>query len=387
MRILHVSDEIRRELGCAASLRMLGFDVTYMHLGNKNEPLRERKVYTDGGRCNVNFIQINTLTLLQSMIRSQNFIPNEITRGKFDVVITTHSAPFYIACYIARTQGIPIIFRLGNVRANKLIDHIIYGKNYLEIINFYPSILHILMQIWKSRVLVAVDDATMSFLRKLPLFKKPHIIYPTYAALYSNNDYEKSYKIKELIEKKPYIFSIITMIRVGPSFRLQELNPFKILYFIARKCPEVNIVIAGGSSSEARRKFGLSQIPKNLIFVGWISSDNVLKVLYDHASLVVFPIFFRSISNRLIEALYYGKPILTNSYAKLLHNKLEHLHHVFISDNYTQYPNIVRRLLKNETLLEELALGAKKAYSSFFSSRRCGLAMKHVIESIVANSS
>jgi hypothetical protein len=60
---------------------------------------------------------------------------------------------------------------------------------------------------------------------------------------------------------------------------------------------------------------------------------------------------------------------------------------VFISDNYAEYPSIVRRLLKNETLLEELALGAKKAYSSFFSSRRCGLAMKHVIESIVANSS
>jgi hypothetical protein len=54
--------------------------------------------------------------------------------------------------------------------------------------------------------LVAVDDATMSFLRKLPLFKKARLIYPTYAALYSNNDYEKSYRIKELIEKKPCIF-------------------------------------------------------------------------------------------------------------------------------------------------------------------------------------
>jgi glycosyltransferase involved in cell wall biosynthesis len=232
-----------------------------------------------------------------------------------------------------------------------------------------------------------MDDATMSFLRKLPLFKKLHLIYPTYAALYSNNDYEKSYEIKKLIEKKPYIFSIITMTRVGPSFRLQELNLFKILYSIARKCPEVNIVIAGGTSSEVRRMFGLSQMPKNLIFVGWISSDNVLKVLYNHASLVIFPIFFRSISNRLLEALYYGRPILTNSVAKLLHIKLEHLHHVFISDNYVEYPSIVRRLLKNETLLEELTSGAKKAYNSFFSARRCGLAMKHVIESIVSNSS
>jgi hypothetical protein len=84
----------------------------------------------------------------------------------------------------------------------------------------------------------------------------------------------------------------------------------------------------------------------------------------------------------LLEALYYGRPILTNSNAKVLHNKLEHLHHVFISDNYVEYPCIIRRLLKNETFLEELASGAKKAYGSFFSARKCGLAMKRVIESV-----
>jgi glycosyltransferase involved in cell wall biosynthesis len=133
------------------------------------------------------------------------------------------------------------------------------------------------------------------------------------------------------------------MIRVGPSYRLQELNLFKILYFNARKCPEVNIVIAGCTSSETRRKFGLFQIPKNLIFVGRISSDNVLKVLYNHASLVVFPIFFRSISNRLIGALYYGKPILTNSFAKLIHNKLD----IFIT---YLYQTIIQNIL---ALLED----------------------------------
>jgi glycosyltransferase involved in cell wall biosynthesis len=384
MKILLLDAEFRHSLGCAASLRMFGFDVTFMFLGNKNEPLRERKVYIDSGSFDVKFVQIDTPNLLQSIIHPQIFIPYEIISEKFDVVITTQSVPFYIARYIARKQGIPIILRLGNARANKLFDHIIYGKNYLEIITFIPSIFHNLLQIWNSQALIALDDATMSFLRKLPLFKKPNIIYPTYAALYSDNDYEKSYKIEELIEKKPYIFSIVTMSRTGSNFRLQEKPLFKILYTIARKCPEVNVVIAGGTSSEARRKFGLFWIPKNLIFVGSISSDNVLKVLYDHASLIVIPIFFKSVSNRLLEALYYGKPILTNNTAKIIHNKLEHSHHVFISDNYHEYPDIVRKLLKNEALLEELALGAKRAYRSFFSARKCGLGMKHTIESVVS---
>jgi len=64
----------------------------------------------------------------------------------------------------------------------------------------------------------------------------------------------------------------------------------------------------------------------------------------------------------LLEALYYGRPILTNSTAKLLHNKLEHLRHVFIFDDYKDYPRIVRVLLKDDSLLEELSLGAKEAY-------------------------
>jgi len=229
-----------------------------------------------------------------------------------------------------------------------------------------------------------MDDSTKNFLNKLPLFKKTNVIYPTYAALYSEGDYEKNPEIEKLIEGKEYVFSIITMSRAGFTFRLQELLQFKVLYMIAKKCPEINVMAAGGTATEVRRKFALSQIPKNLIFVGWIPSDNILKVLYEHASLVIIPVFSRSLSNRLLEALYCGHPILTNRNAKVLHNKLEHSHHIFISDNYAEYPNIIRGLLKNEALLEKLASGAKEAYDSFFSARKCGLAMRRVIESVVS---
>jgi glycosyltransferase involved in cell wall biosynthesis len=384
MRILHISNEIRHELGCAASLRRLGFDVTYMHLGNKNEPLRERNVYTDQGSIKVNFAQMDSPTLLQSIIHPQNFIPSEIVEAKFDLAVATPSMPFYIARYVARKQGIPIILRIWGIRANKLIDHIVYGKNYSEVLNFCPSILHNLMQVFGSQVLVVMDDCTKNFLNKLPLLKKINVIYPTYAALYSEGDYEKNPEIEKLIEGKEYAFSIITMSRAGSTFRLQELLQFKVLYMVAKKCPEINVMAAGGTANEVRRKFALSQIPKNLIFLGWIPLDNILKVLYEHASLVIIPVFFKSLSNRLLEALYYGRPILTNRNAKVLHNKLEHSRHVFISDNYAEYPNIIRGLLKNEALLEKLASGAKEAYDSFFSARKCGLAMKRVIESVVS---
>jgi glycosyltransferase involved in cell wall biosynthesis len=382
MKILHVSNEIRHELGCAASLRSLSFDVTYMHLSNRYEPLQERNVYTDQGSVNIKFIEINSPTLLQSIIHPQNLIPSEIIEGKFDLVIASPSTPFHIARYVAKKQGIPIVLRIWGIRANKLINHIIYGKNYLEILNFAPSIMHNLVQAWSSQAIVVMDDATKSFLSKLPLLKKLSIIYPTYASLYEGDDHDLL-KIEELIKRQNYVFSFVTMRKTGSVFKLEQ-PLFEILYYVSRKCPEIDVIIAGGTIEQAKKKFGLSLIPKNLRFAGNHLSDNALKRLYEHASLVIIPIFFKSVSNRLLEALYYGKPVLTNSVAKLLHNKLEHLCHIFISDNYIEYPNIVRRLLKNEILLKELASGAKKAYSSFFSAKKCGTDMKRVIKSVVS---
>ncbi|MGB9826901.1 MAG: glycosyltransferase [Thermosphaera sp.] len=372
MRNLHIGDHIRHELGCAASLKERGFDVTYLHLGNKNFCLRERNVYIDGKVVKIKFAQVVSPSFVESMTKSKNFIPSNIIEEKFDVVITTPQIPFHLAYYIARRQNIPLILRIWGIRANKLIDFIIYGKSYSEVLNFWLSTMHNFAQVWSSQAVIAMDDSTKSFLNKL-LFKRAHVVYPTYAALYDENNYEwKEYEIKELIKENEYVFSIVMMQRSGSTFRLQESNLFKILYIIAKKCPEINVIIAGSTATKIIKRFGLSRIPKNLIFTGSISSDNILKILYEHASMVIIPVFFRSLSNRLLEALYYKRPILTNSYAKLLHNKLEHLRHIFISDNYSEYPNIVRELVKNEALLEELAIGAKEAYDSFFSARNAG---------------
>ncbi|MEM4004538.1 MAG: glycosyltransferase [Desulfurococcaceae archaeon] len=370
-------------MGCAASLRLFGHDVVYVHVSDKYRPFMAEKVYTDAGSKDVFISWIKASTLLNTVLFSEYLIPPEIEGQQFDIVLTTPSTPFYIAHHIARKLDIPLILRVWGIRANKLIDHVVYGKNYLEVLNFYPSILHNLVQIWSSQALVVLDDSTANFLRRLPVFKKLEVVYPTYAALYDNGRVNENPEIEKIIEEQDYIFSIVTVGRTESLFKLQEYPLFRILYMIAKKCPEVNVVIAGSTAIEAKRKLGFFKCPQNLIFVGWVSSDDILKTLYEYASLVVIPVFFRSVSNRLLEALFYGKPILTNTTASLIYNKLKHLHHMFISDNYLEYPSIVRRLLKDDALLQELASGAKEAYSSFFSARKCGLAMKHIIESLV----
>lgn len=71
---------------------------------------------------------------------------------------------------------------------------------------------------------------------------------------------------------------------------------------------------------------------------------------------------------------------------KLIHTKLEPPRHVLVSDNYKEYPVLVRKLLKDYYLLEELKKGAKEAYQKYFSARVNGIWMNKIIEGLLARS-
>ena len=389
MKILHIGDEIRHELGCAASLRMLGFDVTYVHLGSRCRNLSMGNVYLDEGKVELRIGELPKPVLSKVLFSSVENIVKILEREYFDVIITTPSVPFYIAHHIARKQKIPLILRVWGIRAAKLVDYIIFGRRYLEVFDFFASMFHNSMQAWNAQVLVAMDHVTREFLQKLLLFKNVYLIYPTYAALYDHrNDLTKEgeNKIFDLIEKLMleggYVFSIVTLSRGGASSRLDQLL-FKILLKTAIKNPDVNVVIVGSSVQDVMRYLNISVLPSNLYLVGKVFSDKILMMLYNNAKLIVIPVFFKSFSNRLLEAFFYGKPILTNSTAILLHKELKHLQHVYVSNKYDKYPDIIKNLLNNEDILNKLGKGAKDAFRSLFAARRCGIIMKKVIKNIV----
>jgi glycosyltransferase involved in cell wall biosynthesis len=379
MKIFYVGSEPRSDIGCAASLRMGGYDVFYLNLGLRFSPLALRNVQTDAGIVKVPIMETRNLFSAQTLIGGDRFVPNIAKETEFDLVITSPLAPFYIAYNIAQKQRIPLILRVWGIRGIKLFDHLIYGRNYKELAVFLPSIIHNLIQANYSKAVVAIDCYTESFLRKLrPIAKKLSLIYPTYACgIYAN---DKHNEILTCAQGKEYIFGIVTLPRAN-SFT--ETNLLKILIAIAKRNPEINVLIAGTTDVEAKKNIDSFSLPKNMVFLGRVYSDDILRKLYINAKLVVNPIFYKSVSNRLLEALFYGKPVLTNSVAKLIHRELEHMHHILISDEYARYGETVRTILRHESLLEELSLGAKEAYSSFFSARQCQLKMKRVIEKLV----
>ena len=384
MKLLFVGSEIRHELGCATSLALLGYDVIYLHVGSKYEPLSWRETCLDYACLKVKILEIPHPMLFQTLLYVKNLIPKAILGYSPDVVISTPSAPYYIVKYLASLNDVPLILRVWGVRANKLVEHIVYGKNYLEIIGFIPSVMHMLNQVYGSRIVITLDNSTLKFIKSLTLtrLKRMKLIYPTYAALYEETSphFTLETMLPEIAQTEGYILGIVTMSKSGPVFKLEQQPLFKILYVIAKKLKDISVIVCCGTREEAIRKFKVDP-PKNMKFIPSGVPDDILKLLYEESSLMVIPVFFKSVSNRLLEALFYKKPILTNSIALELHPELRDC--VIVSDNYNKYPEIINDLLKQDNILEELQQRVKTVWDRFFSSKVQAREMLKVIKEVI----
>jgi hypothetical protein len=382
MKLLFVGSEIRHELGCAASLALLGHDVIYFHVGSKYKPVSWRETCLDYARLKVKILEIPHPTLFQTLLNIKSLISEAILQYSPDVVVSTPSVPYYIGKYLASLNDVPLILRVWGVRANKLVEHIVYGKNYLEIIGFIPSIMHMLKQIYSSRIVITLDNSTLKFIKSLTLtcLKRMKLIYPTYAALYEKHSYFTLEAIlPEIAQTEGYILGIVTMSKTGSVFKLEQ-PLFKILYMIAKKLKDISVIVCCGTREEAIKKFKVDP-PTNMKFIPSGVPDDILKLLYERSLLVVIPVFFKSVSNRLLEALFYKKPILTNSIALELHPELRDC--VIVSDNYNKYPEIIKDLLKQSTILEELQQRVKIVWDRFFSSKVQAREMLKVIKEVI----
>jgi glycosyltransferase involved in cell wall biosynthesis len=382
MKLLFVGSEIRHELGCAASLALLGYDVIYFHVGSKYEPLSWRDTCLDYACLKVKILEILHPMLFQTLLYVKSLIPKAILGYSPDVVISTPSVPYYIGKYLASLNDVPLILRVWGVRANKLIDHLLYGKNYPEIARFPFSILHTLFQVYNSRALVTMDNSTTKFLKKFSL-KEIRLIYPTYAANYKYKYDNATNNVRSVIEQigNNYVLSIVTIGREKGVARTVEWNLLRILLFISKRLPDVKVIIVGTSIAELKQAFHISNIPRNLYLTGKIYDDDLLKYLYKNALIVVVPVFYRSVSNRLLEALFYKKPILTNSIALELHPVLKDA--VIISNDYDRYHEIIKVLLKQDNILEELQQRVKTIWDRFFSSKVQAREMLKVIKEVI----
>ena len=377
-RLLYIgSNDVftRHELGFIASLHGLG-EVDVVVLGSKTHA-EKFFIASDNGIHVVNLYEVACGGKLLRFEHCIKMISVIIDPRDYDAVFATPRLPILVIKHLKASEK--NVLRLWSIKAAKLRDNLRFGA-YEDILIFIPSIIANMYYILNSNYSIAVDHATYVFARKIYSFAKDRIakVYPPYG--YIPNKDEITREVPEIIDKGSYILGFTVLGKTG-SYLKFEAKPHAIVLYLLAKRTNIDVVLAGSSYDDWKRVFPDLEPPGNLHIIGKGFSDNDIGRIYRGASLVVTPITNKSISNRLLEALFYGKPIIISEIAKLLHPELEHRKHVFISTWDTIVEDAIK-ILKDEGLLKTLEQGAKSAYNIYFSIRRNVMILEKLLKKL-----
>jgi glycosyltransferase involved in cell wall biosynthesis len=363
MRFLYLSAGdvfSRHELGFVAALRALGrADVVV--LGGAVEA-RRWKIGSDNGIWDTEFyclprcdpLRISTCVRLVKMLM-------EAVGGDYDAVFATPRLPILVA----RALPAPLrVLRLWSIRAAKLRDNLRFGA-YGDVLLYVPSVAANLVYIAESHYAIAVDHATYMFARRtyLPLRGRIAKLYPPYGYIAERGE---DVAMPEAVERGGYILGFTSLHKTGAYLTFEAKPHALVLYQLAKRV-NLDVVLAGSTYEDWRRVFPSLSPPKNLHIIGRGFDDYTLAKLYRKARLVVVPITNRNISNRLLEALFYGKAIVTSEVVKFIHPELLHNVHAI----YTGWDTIVddvAKIVKDDEQIERLEKGAKVVYRTMFST-------------------
>jgi len=359
---------------------MLG-SVTAIQLGG-GAGVEKLKIGSDNGTWDVSLYRIPCRSVLH-MANCVNIVRGLLNLEDYDVVFATPRAPVLLAKYLARGKR-PVLLRLWSIRAAKLVNNLLLG-GYEDLLIFLPSLLANFFYILHSTYIMTLDNVTYTFASKMYYVLANRIIkvYPPYGYVVHpphrhiarEDGMTRVSKLLEIIDRGGYILGFTVLSKKGVYLKAEAKIQAEALYLIAKKT-NTDVVLAGSTLEDWKRVFPHIKPPKNLHIVGRGFGDELLVKLYQKAEIIVLPITFLSISNRFLEALFYGRPIITTSYAKYLHPELIHERHIYITDNVVKD---TIRLLKSGHMLKTLEQGAREAYARFFSTKRNIEAIKRLV--------
>jgi len=239
---------------------------------------------------------------------------------------------------------------------------------YEDVFLFTFSLIANFYYILSSTYAITVDHATYAFAKRVYNIVANRVlkVYPPYGSILSLEGRE-SKQIPEIIDRGGYILSFTVLSKKGAYLKFEAKPHAIVLYLLAKKA-NFDVVLAGSSYEDWKLVLPSLRPPKSLHIIGRGFSDSAIAKMYRNALLVVSPITNRNISNRLLEALFYGKATITTEVVRFIHPELKHEKHIYVSTWDTIVEDSLN-VLRNEEMLKMLEHGAKEAYAKFFSTK------------------
>jgi len=359
LRLLLIYDRSlysRHEFGYVASLKLYGFEplvVLIDEICRESCGILKEHIEVDGGVVEVPIIRVRSIEAGSRLLKE--FSP--------EAAVSLPRKPFVYAWRIHRRLRIPLIARFWSIRALKIVDNLRYGV-YGDLLIFFPSLASNILEAALSDYAIVTDHPMYEALR-LSVGRVVKIYPP---AGFRPGELEEDI-VKRVRELEPYAIAVTVLSKRGPYLKF-EAKPHALLFYgLAKAIPSLNLVVVGSTKEDFVKVFPelRDKLPPNLYFIGRGFSDTTLKELYRSALFSVNYISNRNISNRLLEALALGVPVVVNSMALKIHPELSSS--LLIADSVEEYRRIVSKVVDDEEFRSEIVKKQRKAYLRYFSPK------------------
>ena len=378
MIIILSSGETRFDYGLAAALKFMGIDVTILTPSNSVKVENKTTIL-----CNERKVDLTTLHIpflsTKFAFNSKNvhilkeMIANYIKPSKIRAIVAPRDITlFYVGFLLSKVFHAPLLWYYSPTPA-----YIFKSKVYAKAVNSIRQKL----SVYIHGLLGILHDYFRGYICKKIIFRDPktysifRIVHPQKTVLipspYASFLRGKSAKIEDeyadISLPDEYILSIVTLSRKGIA-RFFEEKILQLILGISRRVKEINFVVVGTSKNEVKsRGYDVSRFP-NVTFLGFISNDNVYSKVLSKATAIFAPQLLPGQSNRVIEAIYYEKPLITTPIAQEYHIGIRQGCTSLICYSKQCFINAIKSIIRQDHVYTTLKEGLKKLRKSFYNS-------------------
>ncbi len=150
----------------------------------------------------------------------------------------------------------------------------------------------------------------------------------------------------------------------------------------ATRLKDIQFIVTGVDHISVR----LQAIPGNVKFTGYLPAEKFQETIQESAMIILPLISGTGIQTKMLEALYYGKAIITTSVIASEFPNLMNGQEAIIEDDPEKFITHMQTLMKDKKLREYLGKNAREYYNKNFARERALSLLENYIEKIVRKS-
>jgi glycosyltransferase involved in cell wall biosynthesis len=368
----------RAILSSLGALAARGHTVRYLQLGGTTKVTRRKCMLSLIGReveievikipINNSGSEFNNFILFSSPNERANFakqLENSLDI-KPDIVISESNALYYFGAQIAKHQAASHVLHVHSIRG-------IYPKQVMRASHSSPlpvvireifkcplSVLHTASLAHLSDYVITLTQIEEVALRRM-LVGRISTVPPSYI------------QFSEEVEAPPYHCG-------SPYVFLMQGDPS----LITGGMKDITVVMVG-KTAESQLKVSQKRKNSNIIIMKNVSNYTLASIIKG-ASIIASPrIITTGVGMGIVEALAYGKAMITTSVASSKLVGLKNGLHLIIEDDFAKWPDLIQFLLSDNDLRTKLEMNSKNYFANNLAPNVHGAILESILSRLAVS--